>query len=102
MSLGCANEAGNAGSWASLINATSSQCSATLNRKGLSCQDHKGLYAFLFDFFFVVRNIAVRSLTDYDHGRAVRKSMTLIQDEKVSGFLTKTKVLFIADLCGLK
>ncbi|KAJ7365918.1 hypothetical protein OS493_002649 [Desmophyllum pertusum] len=42
MSLGCANETGNAESWKSLISATSLQYSAILNQSDLSCQDREG------------------------------------------------------------
>ena len=49
MSLGCANEAGNAVSWASLTITSSSLCPVILHQKDLSCRDREGKYTSSFD-----------------------------------------------------
>ena len=63
MSLGCANETGNAESWKSLISATSLPYSAILNQSDLSCQDREGNPCTSSSLILVCVNSRTWSLT---------------------------------------
>lgn len=62
MSLGCANETGNAEAWTRsqyYLSYNSTQCSVIRIKKALSCQDREGSFQSQFIFAKTVKNMPV-------------------------------------------